>query len=268
MSHYEDRNLLALDHVEDLLEAYAEARLTPPGALMARMRIAARVAADQILPVPQAALPPEAYQKPRFGGLLPTLRRYGFAMGATAMLTLATGAAVLAAPPGSPFYETRMALEVALLPAQADARLAAHVQHLEERVAEAQAAAGAGDRTALDAALAAYQVEVDAVVIDVGSDATRLARLEAVLAKHTAVLTALLAKVPEQAAIEHAIASSQKASAKLQERGGRGSGGTSHGPRARDGEQDRPADIPTPDDGGADQGDGVSQGDEGDRGGN
>ena len=232
MTHYENRGLLALDQIEDLLEAYAEARLTPPGALMARMRLAARAAADERLPIPDALRSLEDRHASRWSGLLPRLRRYGFALGATAMLTFATGAAVLAAPPGSPFYEARMALEVAFLPAQADARFASHEEHLGTRLAEAQAAASSGDRAALEAAIGAYQAELDAAVADAGFSADLLAKLEAALAKHTAVLEALLAEVPEPAAIEHAIDTSQKAAQKIKERGAHGSG--------------RPSEIPTP----------------------
>ena len=71
---------------------------------------------------------------------------------------------------------------------------------------------------ALAAALAAYQAEVDAATADIGTDQTRLAHLEEELAKHTAVLTALAARLPEQSSIEHAIDMSSKAITKLQDR--------------------------------------------------
>jgi hypothetical protein len=131
---------------------------------------------------------------------------------------VSTGAAVLAAPPGSPFFEARVAVEAAFLPSQADARLKSHEQHIDEWLAAAEAAAARGDIVALDAALAAYQGEVDAAVGDLGDDADRLAHLEAELAKHVAVLTALEARLPEQSAVEHALQSSQKAVAKIKEK--------------------------------------------------
>jgi chromosome segregation ATPase len=136
-----------------------------------------------------------------------------------------TSAVVIAAPPGSPFYTTRMALETAFLPTQVDDRLASHQQHIEERLAEAQAAAARGDLVALEAALAAYRSEVDAAVADIGDNADRLAKLEGALAKHTAVLHALAARLPAQAAIEHAIEASQKATKKLKDRAATPAGG-------------------------------------------
>ena len=45
------------------------------------------------------------------------------ALGMAATMTLGTTAAVLAAPPGSPFYNARVALQSAFLPNDADARL-------------------------------------------------------------------------------------------------------------------------------------------------
>lgn len=215
-----DRDLAALDQVEDLLEAYAEARLRPAGPVLARMRAnvlreaslrIAVVAADERRAAVGAATS-------RWG--LPRLQlpRRAMALGMAAALTLGTSAAVLAAPPGSPFYNARVAIELAFLPTQVDQRLASHELHLDERLAEAEAAAARGDLGGVAAALAAYQAEVDAAVADVGDDAARLAHLEAALAKHTAVLQALAARLPEQAAIEHAIDTSQKAATKLKEK--------------------------------------------------
>src|SRR5206468_2459118 len=75
------------------------------------------------------------------------------------------------------------------------------------------------DPTALAAALAAYRAEVEAATADVGDDASRLAHLEEELAKHTVVLTALEAQLPDNAAIDKAIDASSKAIDKLQARG-------------------------------------------------
>ena len=62
MTEPRDRHLAALDQVEDLLEAYAEARLAPAGPVLSRMRAhvlaqAAAAAAVQRLPVPDAKHP-------------------------------------------------------------------------------------------------------------------------------------------------------------------------------------------------------------------
>jgi hypothetical protein len=218
------RDLSALDQLEDLLEAYADARLSPTGPVLARMRAnvlreaslrSAMLAADERRATIEAATG-------RWGMPRLQLPRRALALGMAAALTLGTSAAVLAAPPGSPFYNARVALEVAFLPTQVDQRLASHEVHLDDRLAEAQAAAARGDLAGLAAALAAYQAEVDAAVTDVGDDAARLVHLEAELAKHTAVLQALAARLPEQAAIEHAIDTSQKAATTLKEKAGGG----------------------------------------------
>lgn len=220
MSARDDAELAALDQVEDLLVAYADARLTPRGPVLARMRaavveqaVASAAAADD----PRLALDPRARARwisPRL--LAP---RRAFALGMAAALTLGTTAAVLAAPPDSPLYATRVAVEAAFLPSNADARLASHEDHLSQRLAEAAAAAANGNRVGLEAALAAYQAEVDVAVADLGDDPDRLARLEEILGKHVAVLQALEAQVPSEAAIEHAIDVSQKAVQKLQDQG-------------------------------------------------
>ncbi len=216
MTGYYDQNLQALDQVEDLLEAYADARLAPTGPVLARMRSAmlARAAANAATQRRLAATapPPSHWAFPSVH-----LPRRAFALGMAAALTLSTSAAVFAAPPGSPFFNARVALESAFLPSQSEARFASREQHLDERLAEAEAAAATGDYGALDAALAAYRVEVDATV-DEGQDLDRLAHLEAMLAKHVAVLEVLEGKVPEQASIEKAIVSSQKAVERVKEK--------------------------------------------------
>ncbi|MEO5704773.1 MAG: DUF5667 domain-containing protein [Candidatus Limnocylindrales bacterium] len=231
MTEYFDRDLAALDEIEDLLSAYADARLSPTGPVLARMR--AQVLKEAVLrtattATQQRMAASDVLRASRWSLRSMRFPRPAFALGLAATITLGTGAAVFAAPPGSPFYNARVAIETAFLPTQVDDRLASHERHLEERLGEAEAAAARGDVVALEAALAAYRSEVDAAVADVGDDADRLAHLEAELAKHTAVLEALAAKLPDQAAIEHAIDVSQKATKKLEDKdhsaGGRPSG--------------------------------------------
>jgi hypothetical protein len=206
--------------VVDLLEAYADARLTPRGAVLARMRrqvmaeAAGRAASGD---GPLAAAIAASQPKRPWSAL--HLQRRVAAVGMAAVLTFATSAAVLAAPPGSPFYNARVVLEQVFLPSEPDDRVAAVERHLEARLAEAQAAADRGDLVALQASLDAFRSEVDAAVAEVGWSAEHLAHLEAVLGKHTAVLEALAAKLPEQASIEHAIETSQKAAKKLHDKG-------------------------------------------------
>ena len=218
MSGYDDNDRGALDRLEDMLDAYAGARLMPAGPVLSRIR--ANVLAEAVAVSAATVRRPQfaAPRAPRWTVPSPFTRR-AFAFGFAAMLTIGTSAAVLAAPPGSPFYDTRVYIETLTLPAQLDARLDGHERLLKERIAEAEAAAERGDASSLAAALAAYQAEVDAASRDVGEDSARLAHLEDELARHTAVLTELATTLPEQSSIEHAIDTSSKAIARLKATG-------------------------------------------------
>lgn len=220
---YAEFERYANDRVEDMLEAYAEQRLDPTGPVLARIRanVMAQAAASAAAHRVTLNTPTLTPARSRFGWLQAPLPRRAMALGLAASLTLGTTAAVLAAPPGSTFYNARLVIETALLPSVAhlDARLAAYEEHLEQRLKEAEAAAVAGDATGLAAALSAYQADMALAVAEVGDDAERLAHLEAMLAKHTAVLEALETRVPEQASIDTAIVNSQKAVEKLKEKG-------------------------------------------------
>jgi hypothetical protein len=129
-----------------------------------------------------------------------------------------------------------------LLPTEPDARLAAYGAHLEQRLREAEAAAAAGDTNALAAALAAYDADVTAALGAAGDDAELLAHLEAMLGKHTTVLVALEARLPEQASVDNAIANSQKAIQKIKDKAAsRGNGGNGGPPsNTPDGPPDNP----------------------------
>jgi hypothetical protein len=223
MSTYDDRDLGALDRLEDLLEAYAEARLMPRGPVLSRIRahVLAEAAATSATATGTNRLRLVEKRTPapsRWSFSSPFAQR-AFALGFAAMLTVGTTAAVLAAPPGSTFYNARVYIETLALPAQADARLEGHERLLQERMAEAEEAIARGDAVGLAAALAAYQAEVDAATADVGDDAARLAHLEAMLAKHTQVLTDFAAGQPEQSSIDNAIEASSKAIEKIKAKG-------------------------------------------------
>jgi hypothetical protein len=221
VSAWDDNDLGALNRLEDLLDAYCEARLAPSGAILARMRanvLVEAAAASTAAAAYRLQLVPPAPKPARWSFSAPLMRRVA-ALGFAATLTLGTGVAVLAAPPGSPFYNARVYLETLALPSQADARLDAHEKLIDERLTEAETAATHGDMNALAAALVAYQAEVDAATADVGNNADLLSHLEEMLAKHTATLTALAARLPEQSSIENAITNSSKAMQKLQQRG-------------------------------------------------
>lgn len=229
MRAYEHPELVALDEIEDILEAYAESRLSPTRPVFSRLRAAvlleaAAVAATRAPETRRTApvkvpAPPGRFSLPR---LTPAhLARPAFALGFAGILAFGTGAAVSAAPPGSPFYNARVALQGIFLPVEIDARLASHEQHLEERLAEAEAAAARGDVAALAAALASFQAQLDEAVADLGDDFDRLSHFQTVLEKHVAKLTALSLRLPTEAArdnaVEHALQASQKAVTKVRE---------------------------------------------------
>ena len=251
---YADFERLANDRVEDLLDAYAKSRLDPTTPALARIRAnvmahaTASAAAKRVLDTPTLTR-----ARPRFAWLQSPLPRRAFALGLAATLTLGTGAAVLAAPPGSPFYNARLVIETALLPTDSDARLAAYGRHLEQRVKEAEAAGAANDPNALAAALAAYEADVTAALAAAGDDADLLAHLEEMLATHTTVLVALEARLPTQASVDKAIANSQKAIQNIKDKAA--NGGTNGGSGGRpsntpdgppNGPPDGPPDNPGP----------------------
>jgi hypothetical protein len=218
MNDHASRERAALDAIDDLLEAYADARLSPSAPVLARMR--RHVLAEAALQaVPVLAPDPGGAAGSRWSPAAFRLPRRAFALAGAAALTLVTGAAVLAAPPGSPFFDARVSLEQAFLPSQADARLASHEEHLAQRLAEAQAAAAGDNPAALAAALAAYEVEVNAALADVGEDEARLAHLQEMLGRHLTALTALEVAVPEEAAVVNALDNSQKAVEKIKAKG-------------------------------------------------
>lgn len=223
MTTYDDNDASARNRLEDLLDAYCDSRLMPRGPVLSRIRatVLAEVAAAAASSAATARLQAPAGPTPkpaRWTLSSPFARRFA-ALGFAASLTLGTTAAVLAAPPGSPFYNARVYLETLALPSQVDDRVAAHERLLRERLGEAQAAAAHSDPAGLAAALAAYRAEVEAATFDVGDDAALLAHLEEELARHTVVLTALEAQLPDDASIDKAIEASSKAIDKLQARG-------------------------------------------------
>ncbi len=181
------------DEIEARLRAYAEARLSPSPEAVDRMRAAimARAAGAEALRETERALA-------RISWLLRPRRAAALVLAAT--VAIGSTAAVFGATPGSALYGTRLWLEGLTLPSSSDARAAAQVGQLAQRLQEAQNAANGGDPAAVSAALDAYQDEVAAAVRDAGGDANRLARLEAALGIHVAALEALQSTAPAAAA--------------------------------------------------------------------
>lgn len=221
--------LAANDRLEELLEAYASARLAPAGPVLSRIRATvvaeAKARADSqrlTFASPAPAAPVARFSLARLSRARFPEARTALAIVFSVSLSLAIGTAVVAAPPGSAFYNARLSLEAAMMPSvgDLDARLAAYEEQFDRRLAEADAAIARGDESALAAALAAYQQEVTNAVAEIGDSKDRLAQFEAVLAKRIAKLQELSVRLPTEVAranaVDHAIAASEKAVAKLQ----------------------------------------------------
>jgi hypothetical protein len=218
---YEDGNRAALDHLEDLLDAYADERLMPRSPVLSRIR--ANVLAEFAASAAQQRAPVGLGVEPSPRRLaMPQLPRRAFALGMAASLSLGTAAAVMAAPPGSPFYNARLVIETAFLPGEVDLRLAAYEQHLVERLREVEAAAASGDDVALLAALAAYRAELEAAMAVAGDESPRLEKLQLAIEKHLARLEQLAVRLPTEVArdnaVDHAIDVSERAVEKLKEK--------------------------------------------------
>jgi hypothetical protein len=175
------------------LEAYADARLRPDPVAMLRVR---------------SAIVAEA----RGPGAVPSRRwrwRLGGALLAAALLVVGMVGVVAASQAGGPLYGTRLWAESMTLPTQPSARAAAQLVRLDQRLQEVQAALAAHDAGAAAAALDAYRSILDETVAATPASTTEDERLQADIAKHLAVLQALLATAPRAAvnglqnAIEH-----------------------------------------------------------------
>lgn len=192
-----------------LLDAYADARLAadPEATGAVRARIVAearRQAAGRAAAAPAATTrggrvrwtPGRLFRTPSFVGATVLL----------AMLLLA-GGALATSGPGGLLYGPRLWLEELTLPSDPAARLEAQVARLEERLAEAEAAAQRGDPAAAAAALEAYRRAAEEAFDDAGQSLDRQERLATALGRHVAVLEAVAGEVPAAAAaaIEKAI---------------------------------------------------------------
>lgn len=243
----EDREL-RIDHpgageLAERLEAYASGRLAPNRAAMARIRRG--VLEEARVRAVEASIGRGWHRHGRARG------RAAAVLLAAAM-TLAGGAVALAGvAAGGPLYDTRLWLEAALLPADPDTRALERIHQLEARLLEAERAAAAGDAGAVAAALAAYRAAVEGALAEVGTDADRLAHLEAALGLHVAVLETLASTVPEAAAdgIGRALEASQQAVQHLGKVKSNGQGGGNGGGRPADdpAATERPAHTRPPD---------------------
>jgi Domain of unknown function (DUF5667) len=226
----------ANDELARRLEAYARVRLSPSPAAVARMRsgvMSAVAGAAASGPIAETMRPAEVRE-----GRIIRFRQMRFApprtaiaalLAATLSLLLISGAA-FASTPGGPLYGVRMWVESVALPSEPDARADAELNRLEARMDEVLLAAGAGNGSGVNAALAAYdQILTDALDAASRGQLDHTQRLALALNRHHQVLIDLLDQVPDQArdAIANAIERSGQATP--------GAGAGSHGPNGGNG---------------------------------
>jgi hypothetical protein len=172
------------------LEAYADARLTPDPAAMARIRAGLVADAGRYV-APIIPIMRESRHRSRS-------RRLAMSFLAASLGLALMAGAVAGARPGGPLYPIRVWVETATLPVEPAARAQAELDFLDSRLDEVAMAAAAGDPAALSAALDAYRTGLESAIGSGDPEAAR-ADLEAVLARHLSVLGELADRVPESA---------------------------------------------------------------------
>jgi hypothetical protein len=175
------------------LEAYAELRLSPDDATVARVRSRVMARAHR-RSMERAAVPVPSRiaRSPRSNGI--TRRLVGGVVAASLTLALVTGS-VSASQPGGPLYPVRVWAESMTLPSDSGARANAELARLQTRIDEATTAAAAGDERGIAAALDAYRSIVAQAESEAGGSAPLGDRLEAELDRHVHVLERLLGTV-------------------------------------------------------------------------
>jgi hypothetical protein len=237
--------------VERRLDDFARARLTPGADSKARSR--ARVMREARLAFAdwdaQRAAASENLRA-RAASRRTAIRRGAGLLLAAGLSLVVVGGALAASGAGGPLYGSRLWLETIMLPADADARVAAEIARLDARLADVEAAVRAGDRAAVAAALSAYQAIADEALSGASGDATAIARLLAALDRHLAVLERVATQVPPQAAdsidrnITRAIQHSDAAIERIQSKPAQPSGGG--GPAAKPQPVANPTTTPSP----------------------
>ena len=194
------------------LDAFAQVRLTPDAAAMARIRTALMGQALALADARSAALttpaplPVALPERPAIG--FPRPQRRATAAVLAACLVVGVGAgSVAASQAGGPLYGPRMWIEAATLPSDPMARANAQLGRLDARLQEVRIASGSGNAGAAEAALAAYAVIVADLDAQASANSAVAASLEDGMARRQVVLIGLLDKVPAQAqdAIQHAL---------------------------------------------------------------
>lgn len=166
-------------------------------------------------------------------------RRWLAPLGAVvATVVVGGGVAVANDGPGQAFYPVRLGLESwALPPVGTTARWAAELDRLRARMQEASSATGRHDTQAVDAALDAYDSELDALTAEALGSGSEEAQLQDQLAQDTGVLMQLAGALPgsangaAQSALAHVSHAQQSLAApgNGNGKGGGGNGGSPNG---------------------------------------
>ena len=194
------------------LDAFAQVRLAPDAAAMARIRTALMGQAFALADARSAALnspaplPVALPERPAVA--FPRKQRRAAAAVLAACLVVGVGAgSVAASQAGGPLYGPRMWIEAATLPSDPMARANAQLARLDARLQEVRIASGTGNAGAAEAALQAYVVIVADLDAQAATNSAVAASLEDDMARRQVVLFGLLDEVPAQAqdAIQHAL---------------------------------------------------------------
>ena len=194
------------------LDAFAQVRLAPDAAAMARIRTAlmgqalaladarsAALTSPAPLPVALPARPTVAFPRPQ--------RRAAAAVLAACLVVGVGAGSVAASQAGGPLYGPRMWIEAVTLPSDPMARANAQLARLDARLQEVRVAAENGNAGAAEAALEAYAVIVADLDAQAATNSAVAASLEDGMARRQVVLIGLIDEVPAQAqdAIQHAL---------------------------------------------------------------
>jgi hypothetical protein len=251
--------------LEQRLDAYARARLsiTPDAAARMRERVMreAQLTLGGTTAGPRLTVVGRGSHSHTAGRTRARLRRGGALLLAAGLAAGVLAGTAAAAHPGGPLYRTQIWVEEMTLPADPAERAVAELRRLESRLAEIEAAALSGDKSAVAAAILAYGQIADEALTQAGTDASTLDRLRIALDRHLAVLLAVAATAPPQAqeaigrnidrAVEHNDATLDKIVARTPPpkatEGGSGTEGGANPGGANPGGAAGPAATPTPD---------------------
>jgi uncharacterized membrane protein YgcG len=195
------------------LDAFAQVRLAPDAAAMARIRAAlmgqaiamadAR-AASMALPMQAPAVLPK---RPSMSLPRAHVSRWSAAFLAACLTLGVVAGSVAASAAGGPFYGPRLWLEEATLPSAPLAHARGQLDRLDARLEEVRIATTSGNIGAIEAALMAYAEIVEDLEAQALVNPAVAADVLDEIARRQVVLMALLGDVPPQAqdALQHAL---------------------------------------------------------------